>query len=299
MVDPSFFRLGLIGWPVEHSLSPVIHTAALHACGFAGKYELYPVPPLPEGKQDLEEIFLRIRSREIRGVNVTIPHKQNVIPLLDSLTPVAEKIGAVNTVWLENGKLIGDNTDSDGFLIDLKQNIPQIPREKTALVLGAGGSSRAVTYALSRDGWQVNVAARRLKQARSLADDLSENQHFDILAIHLDPKVLVKLQPVLIINTTPVGMTPKNSESPWPKEIPFPRGSFIYDLVYNPRQTLFVQQARDAGLEASNGLGMLIEQAALAFERWTENPAPRPAMREAVTKDIKRSHPKKKVEGWL
>ena len=298
MVESSFFRLGLIGWPVEHSLSPVIQTAALQACGLEGKYELYPVLPLPEGKQDLEEIFLRTRNGEIRGINVTIPHKQNVIPLLDSLTPVAQKIGAVNTVYLENGKVIGDNTDADGFLNDLKQNISQIPREKTALVLGAGGSSRAVSYALSRDGWQVKVAARRLEQAQSLVDDLSENQRFELSAIHLDPKALMKLNPGLIVNTTPVGMTPQISESPWLGEVSFPRGSFIYDLVYNPRETLFVRQARDAGLEASNGLGMLLEQAALAFERWTGNPAPRQEMQEAVTKHIEQSHSNKEVEGW-
>jgi shikimate dehydrogenase len=298
MADSSFFRLGLIGWPVEHSLSPVIHTAALHACGLKGKYELFPVLPLLDGKQDLEEIFQRMRNGEIQGINITIPHKQNVIPLLDSLTPVAHKIGAVNTVCLENGKLIGDNTDADGFLNDLKQNISQIPSEKTALVLGAGGSSRAVTYALSRDGWQVNVAARRLDQAQSLADDLSENQQFDLSAIHLDPKVLMKLQPGLIVNTTPVGMTPNTTESPWLKEISFPIGCFIYDLVYNPKETLFVRQAREAGLEASNGLGMLLEQAALAFERWTGNPAPRLAMEEAVMKHLKQSHSNKEVEGW-
>ncbi|MBW8012866.1 MAG: shikimate dehydrogenase [Chloroflexi bacterium] len=287
MGEQSSFLLGLIGWPLEHSLSPVIHEAALKACGLEGEYKLFPIQHLPSGEEVLEEILLRLLNGEIQGLNVTIPHKQNVIPYLDSLTPCAQEIGAVNMIFQEKGKLIGDNTDKDGFLIDLKQKVTMEDREKTALVLGAGGSSRAVTYALSMDGWRVHLAARRLEQAQTLAEEYNENLGFDISALSLDFEALNKLQVFLIVNTTPLGMAPEISASPWPSDISFPKGCFIYDLVYNPNETLLVKHARNLGLKASNGLGMLVEQAALAFEIWTGFKAPRISMYEAVSDQLK------------
>ena len=275
------FQLGLIGYPLGHSLSPKIHTAALKACGLQGDYSLFPIHP--DDQQGLKDLLARVRSGEITGLNVTIPHKQNVIPLLDELTDTAKSIGAVNTIYLRDNKLIGHNTDAQGFLTDLKRCITlecnglplhmqeQVPAlQKRALVLGAGGSARAVVYALVNDGWDVTIAARRIEQAQGLASSFT---NYELLIIDFSD-----LQPStfdLLVNTTPIGMTPNIDQSPLPEKLPLPSNAFIYDLVYNPRETKLVKDARAQGLSATTGLGMLIEQAALAFEIWTGHNPPR------------------------
>jgi shikimate dehydrogenase len=296
MTKSTNIHFGLIGWPVEHSLSPVIHRAALMAHGLGGEYDLFPIPPLPEGKEGLFEILESIRNGEISGVNVTVPHKQNVIPGLDRLSPAARKIGAVNTIYMEDGKLTGDNTDSNGFLFDLKAKLNMEAKEKTALVLGAGGSSRAVVYALGNDGWQVSVAARRVEQAINLVNDLNQDQELVLNAYPLDVKTLEAIHPNLIVNTTPVGMLPNIFESPWPLGEKFPKDCFVYDLIYNPEETILIKKARQSGQFTSNGLGMLVEQAALAFEKWTGLEAPRHAMYAAVEDKIQPHQSSQEVE---
>lgn len=272
------FRLGLIGYPLGHSLSPKIHAAALKACGLQGTYSLFPISP--EDKPALQALLPRIRSGEIHGLNVTIPHKQSVIEFMDELTPTAQAIGAVNTIYFRESKLIGDNTDAPGFLSDLKrvmsENQSSVVNHKSAIVLGAGGSARAVVYALLHDGWNVTLAARRIEQAQQLAKSFPGYNLsltiFDLRSLNFD----------LIVNTTPLGMTPNIETSPLPKNMIFSKHTFIYDLVYNPRETKIVKDARAQGLFATTGLGMLIEQAALAFEKWTGANVDRTAMRKAV-----------------
>lgn len=299
--------LALTGWPLGHSLSPKIHNAALQALGLEGSYRLCPVPPEPEGERALAELLESVRRGEIDGLNVTIPHKQAVLPLLDELTPAARQIGAVNTIYRRGYRLAGDNTDSPGFLADLHRYIPVKPPPggpaPLALVLGAGGAARAVVYALLTCGWQVRVAARRTEQAEEMVEQfnvnsdrllvgseersaVSDQQSAISLQRALQPSTLY-LQPSTIINATSAGMYPDVTASPWPEELPFPTGAFVYDLVYNPRETVLVRQARQAGCLAAGGLGMLVEQAALAFEIWTGRPAPRPAMMQAVTGEIR------------
>ncbi len=182
------YHLGLIGYPLGHSLSPQIHSAALRACGLEGDYSLFPIHP--DDQQSLKDLLLRVRSGEIQGLNVTIPHKQNVMQFLDELTPTAKSIGAVNTVFLRNDKLIGDNTDAPGFLEDLKRFLAnpkspnqqivnrqsQIVNRKSAIVLGSGGAARAVVYALLHDGWEVTIAALLMDQARELADSYKNSK---------------------------------------------------------------------------------------------------------------------------
>ncbi|MBI5352752.1 MAG: shikimate dehydrogenase [Chloroflexi bacterium] len=268
------FRLGLIGYPLGHSLSPKIHLAALKSCGLDGDYSLFPIHP--DDKQGLKDLLERVRAGELQGLNVTIPHKQNVIPLLDELTPTARSIGAVNTIYLRENKLIGENTDAPGFLSDLNRFIGNRDASrgvgKSALVLGAGGAARAVVYALLDDGWNINVVARRLEQAQQLASSFNNYQ--------LPITTFSDLQPSreafnLLVNTTPIGMTPNTGQSPLPENLSLPDNAFIYDLVYNPRETKLVKDARAQGLNATTGLGMLIEQAALAFEIWTGHNPPR------------------------
>jgi shikimate dehydrogenase len=264
------FKLGLIGYPLGHSLSPKIHAAALKACGLQGDYSLFPIPP--EDTQALQDLLNRVRAGEVHGLNATIPHKQNVISLLDELTPTARAIGAVNTIYLRENKLIGDNTDAPGFLFDLMKFIGdgRLLIGNSALVLGAGGSARAVVFALANDGWHVTISARRVEQAQQLAQSFPKYQ--------LPVTNYTDLQPLtfdLIVNTTPLGMSPNIETSPLPENTVLSKSTFVYDLVYNPRETKLVKDAHAQGLQATTGLGMLIEQAALAFELWTGHTPPR------------------------
>lgn len=282
------YHLGLTGWPLGHSLSPVLHQAALDALGLAGEYSLYPAPPLPEGRERLVELLDQMRTGRLDGLNVTIPHKQTVVPLLDRLTSVAQTARAVNTIYREDGKLVGDNTDVPGFLADLHSFLSGVRlSNQKALLLGAGGAASAVGVALAQEGWQVTIAARRLEQAEALSLRMALLGIEPPGAILLDGNTLRQHLGVssncLIVNATPLGMSPRDSETPWPERLAFPPGAAIYDLVYNPRETRLVRTAHKAGLPARNGLGMLAEQAALAFERWTGRSAPREAMWEALS----------------
>jgi shikimate dehydrogenase len=285
-----FYSLGVTGYPLGHSLSPRLHQAALRSCGLAGEYRLYPIPPLPEGQASLEALIDELRAGRLDGLNVTIPHKQKVIPYLDEMTPLAEQIGAVNTLYRRGQTLIGDNTDAPGFMADVQKQLPLAANPQAALVLGGGGSARAVVYALLTAGWFVTMAARRPEAAQEIQDSFTfSHPACDIIPLDALPEYVLSLDQgqresphpatsfpgfeprplTLIVNTTPVGMLPDTGRSPWPAELPFPSQASIYDLVYNPVETQLVRSARSAGLQAANGLGMLIEQAALAFERWT------------------------------
>jgi shikimate dehydrogenase len=275
----TIFQLGLIGYPIGHSLSPKIHTAALQACGLQGDYSLFPVQP--DDKQGLKDLLARVRAGELHGLNVTIPHKQNVIDFLDELTPTAQAIGAVNTIYMRENKLIGDNTDASGFIADLNQFLSKsqssIKNRNLAIVLGAGGSARSVVYALLNDGWHVTITTRRLEQAQQLAASFSDSY------IHVIPLEDIRLSTFdLLVNTTPIGMTPNVDQSPLPEKMILPSNVFIYDLVYNPRETKLVRDARARGLNATAGLGMLIEQAALGFELWTGYKMPSEIFRSAA-----------------
>ena len=277
-------KLGLIGFPVGHSLSPKIQNAALKASGLEGDYSLFPVAP--DDLQTLKNLMDTVRSGEMTGFNVTIPHKQNVIPFMDELTPTAQAIGAVNVIYIEGNKLIGDNTDAPGFLADLNRFLTTAPYgdDKTrrhgdlkALVLGAGGSARSVVYALCKDGWQLTIAARRVDQAQQLSEIFPE---IHVKELNFQTFQLSNFQ--LIVNTTPIGMTPNVDQSPLPENIHLPKQTKVYDLVYNPRETKLVRDARAQGLQATTGLGMLIEQAALGFTLWTGIQLPDDVFRNAV-----------------
>jgi shikimate dehydrogenase len=286
-MPPTYFSLGLIGYPLGHSLSPRLHQAALQACGFEGEYRLYPVDPAEEGLETLLGLLHDLRRGSLQGLNVTIPHKQTVLPFMERLSPTAQAVRAVNTIVCQEGELVGENTDVEGFWADLTKKFSVVahkvyeskrldpdadllPRE--ALVLGAGGSARAVVYALCQAGWNVSLAARRVEQAKALAETFAapgvrlsswELSHSALSGLFTEIPVR------LIVNTTPLGMSEYEEFSPWPVNLDFPGQAFVYDLVYNPAETRLLQQARLAGLEAVNGLGMLVEQALLSFELWT------------------------------
>ncbi len=278
-------NLGLIGYPLEGSLSPIIHKTALGYCNLPGDYSLFPISP--DDNQLLKQILNQVRGAELVGLNVTIPYKQTVISLLDELTPTAKAIGAVNTISMQNGKLTGTNTDAAGFLADLRMFLLGFNRKKevnhNALVLGGGGSARAITYALVNQGWKVTFATRRPQNADDFLPQFS-NQGTKISNIELDANAIRSLNfPLhLIINATPIGMSPQIENSPWPADLSYPHTAAFYDLVYNPRNTKFVLDARAVGLPAITGFGMLVEQAALAFELGTGCSVPRDLLFAAV-----------------
>jgi shikimate dehydrogenase len=262
--------IGLIGWPVAHSLSPVMHNAAAQELGLNWTYV-----PLPVRPEELETALDGLAALGFRGVNVTIPHKQAVMPYLDTLDDEVRVIGAANTIVIErlgigDWRLRGYNTDWVGFKADLDSKGVDV-KGRDCLVLGAGGSARAVVYALARAGGRVQVLARRPEQAQTLVHDLEA-----IFPGRLSGGSLTDLGECaaacvapLIVNTTPLGMEPCAGGSPWPETVTFPVGAFVYDLVYHPSQTRLLRQAASAGCEVANGLGMLARQAAEAFALWT------------------------------
>jgi len=300
--------VGLLGWPVSHSFSPAMHNAAAAALGLDLVYV-----PLPVHPDDLATAVAALPALHFLGANVTIPHKEAIIPHLDELDPAARAIGAVNTVvnsercsvfseqfsvnseqsslvvgrWslrqAQGGPLVGFNTDWSGFLADLEQ-LGVAVNGRDCLILGAGGSARAVAYGLAQAGGKVSLVARRPSAAQQLAaalqltatiygwDELAQAAAVNPAAQH----------PPLIVNTTPLGMTPHADQSPWPDGLPFPPNAFVYDLVYNPGQTRLMCQAQAAGLQTATGLGMLVQQGALAFKLWTGVMPDLQVMREAI-----------------
>ena len=279
--------LGLIGFPLDHSLSPRLYAAALKAVDLPGEYRLFPLPPAPYADEAFRDLFEKMRRGEMHGLNVTIPHKQTVIPYLDELTPTALAVGAVNTIVYKGGKLVGENTDCPGFLADLAAQLESAGLRdlcdrtgNSALVLGAGGSARAVVFGLLQIGWQVSIAARRPDQAHELIRSMASRPMLVGEMNMLRGAAAQNIQ--LIVNATPLGMHPNVDVSPWPANLPFPKKVFIYDLVYNPPETTLLRSARNSGLLATNGIGMLVRQAVLAFRAWTGLEPPWEVMHQAV-----------------
>lgn len=253
--------LGLFGWPVSHSFSPAMHNAALAAAGLNVVY--LPLATSPDG---LETAVSALSALNFRGVNVTVPHKQTIIPMLDEIDPAAAAIGAVNTVIIsENGRLLGKNSDWLGFMADLAALNVDV-RGRDCVIFGAGGSARAVAYGLAQAGGMVHIVARRPEQAEELAAAMGLPRT-TIAPATMDD--VVALTAPLLVNSTPLGMHPHEEGTIWDSKRPFAPNTFVYDLVYNPTETRFMRQARAAGCQAANGLGMLLRQGAFSFEWWT------------------------------
>jgi len=268
---------GLIGWPVEHSLSPAMHNAA-----FAGLELDWVYVPLPVYPDHLGEAVRGLRALGFAGANVTIPHKQAVLAHLDEVSYAAQVIGAVNTIQVRDGLLYGENTDAAGFIASL-HDAGFDPAGMYCALLGAGGAARAVGHALAAaSALQVCIYSRGYGRARQLCQDLTKF-HPDT---RFEPATLGDLSTIgedfdLLVNATSVGMWPLADASPWPHDLPIPSHLTVYDLVYNPQQTLFLAQARAVGAQTVGGLGMLVHQGAAAFEIWTGQAAPLAVMRDA------------------
>jgi shikimate dehydrogenase len=267
----------LLGWPIRHSISPAIQNAAFQKVGIAGEYSLLPV----ERAEELGKILSELKTDpDWAGANVTVPYKEKIIPHLDRLEGAAAELQAVNTIVRKGDQLIGHNTDLPGFLSDLKRN-GMDPAGKPVLVIGSGGAARAVVLGLITSGCTVSLVAVIREQAAALAAELGHGR-VEVLGWD-DPGLAGKVNAAaLMVNTSPVGMWPKTDATPWPGGIPFPESVSVYDLVYNPFETRFLREAKSRGAKTASGLGMLVEQGALAFELWTGARAPRAVMMQAA-----------------
>lgn len=278
-IDGNTKVLGIFGYPVTHTLSPVMQNAAIQKLGLNYVYVPFEVRP-----EELESAVKSIKALGIAGVNVTVPHKENIMPFLDEVTEEAALIGSVNTIVNKDGRLIGHNTDSAGYIRSLREDAGFEPKGKNLLVIGAGGAARGIIAGLSLEGAsRIIIANRTVEKAASLADEFGTKfSSVSFISASLsalkDHSILSSID--LIINTTSAGI-----EGGAP-EVDFsltPKLTLVSDIVYKPPVTPFMKAAEAAGRRTIGGLGMLIYQGAISFEIWTGQKAPVDAMKKALS----------------
>ena len=265
-------HLGIFGYPLSHSISPVFQQAALDHYSLPIRYEAWPTPP-----DRLCQAVRRLRQGEYLGANVTIPHKERVVGALDRTDRVAGRVGAVNTIAKEGSRLVGYNTDVDAFVASLKQDAGLDPRGSSVLLLGAGGAARAAAFGLADEQvGSLTIANRTLERARALADEVREHIG-TTAAASIEEAALAELLPVvdLIVNATSIGMGrgAAAGRSPLRADL-IPSDALVFDMVYSPTETPLLLEARRAGARAVGGLSMLVRQGAAGFELWTGRDAP-------------------------
>jgi shikimate dehydrogenase len=244
---------GIIGHPLGHTMSPTLHNWGFSQLGIQARYEAWPTPP-----GDLPRFMRWFRETNVRGLSVTIPHKLAVMEYTDRITPRAQAVGAVNTLWWDGGELVGDNTDIVGVTAPVAA-LERFPG--SALVLGAGGASRAAVAALKSLGVAVRITNRTRGKAVAVAQDLGIEV--------VDWERRTDERPDLLVNSTPLGMTgAAKDETPWPGDH-FHAGMAAFDLVYTPLETRFLREARSAGASAIQGIEMFLHQGLEQFRLWT------------------------------
>ena len=272
--------LGIIGYPIGHSISPRFQQAGLDHLVVDHRYLPYEVP-----LDRVADFVASLRGESALGINVTVPHKEAVMPFLDEIDEWAGEAGAVNTIVNRAGRLTGYNTDGYGFLRALRESGGLDPAGKRALILGAGGSARGVVQALLRAGVaELVIANRTLERAEALAE-LADNRGVPARPIRLDALQTgnVPHGTDLIVNCTSLGMRhgPDEDASPLPAS-QLPPSALVYDLVYNPMLTPLLREAHSVGTPTLGGISMLVYQGAASFELWLERPAPVAVMMEAA-----------------
>ena len=274
-------RLGIIGYPIGHSISPVFQQAALDELGLDATYEKWEVTP--EGVGDF---IAGLRARDTLGINITVPHKQAVIPFLDEVDEWATTAGAVNTIVNKEGHLSGHNTDGPGFLEALLVETGYDPKGTRALILGAGGAARGILLALIRGGVDsLIIANRTLERAETLVKLSSDNGvTAESVPISGDSLTEAAASADLIVNCTTMGMShgPDEQGSPL-TAAQIPASAIVNDVVYTPLETPFLREAEAAGSTTLGGLHMLVYQGVLSFQMWTGQKAPVAVMLEAAT----------------
>ncbi|HEY5204439.1 MAG TPA: shikimate dehydrogenase [Roseiarcus sp.] len=278
MIETSAPRAGVVGWPIEHSRSPTIHRYWLKQLGIPGTYDKFAVRP-----EDFRPFADTIGKDGFLGVNVTAPHKEAAFEACDSRTAVAEALGAVNTLWREDGRLWGDNTDVAGFLANLDEATPGWDEWKSfAIVIGAGGAARGIIYALVSRGFErIAVVNRTQARAQTLV------RHFGDATVAMPwGDLATELSGAdLLVNASSLGMV---GQLPLELDLSaLPERALVADAVYVPLRTPLIEAARARGLRAAEGLGMLLHQAAPAFARWFgARPVVTPALRALVEAEV-------------
>jgi shikimate dehydrogenase len=268
MIKGTTKLLGVIGNPISHSLSPVMHNRAIASLGVDFVYLPFPIK-----SENLADAIVGFAAIDLVGFSVTIPHKQAIMPYLSEITDNAKLVGAVNTVWREKDRWCGTNTDVEGFISPL-QRLNRPWEEMKAIILGNGGAARAVVVGLVQLGCcEIYVLGRdeaKLEQFRQSWDDRGITEALKVLSWNELPRLISGTQ--LLVNSTPVGMYPKVTESPIDAELmaKLPQDAIVYDLIYTPSPTLFLQQARDLKLMTIDGLEMLAKQGAAALKIWLQ-----------------------------
>ncbi len=270
--------VGVIGDPVEHSRSPQMHNAAFAELGLDYVYVPFHIRP-----DELHAAIEGFKAINVVGINITIPHKQAIIPFVDEISREAELIGAVNTLIFNKGKIAGDNTDAPGFLQAMQETGLDIPKGESAVVIGAGGSARAIVVALALAGLQsITIANRTVSKAIALASDLSERTGVRMEGMGLDNPHLphAVATSALVVNTASASMDtshPPLIQTEWLNP-----QSIVYDIIYTPPKTRLMKAAAERGCHVIGGLGMLVHQGAIAFEKWTKIVPPIKIMRQAL-----------------
>lgn len=272
--------LGVIGHPIGHSLSPLMHNAALTELGENYVYVAFPIKP-----DDLATAIAGLESIGVVGFSVTIPHKQTIMPFLSQITPTAKLVGAVNTVWWTEQGWQGTNTDVEGFVAPLTE-LDRDWRKVKPVVLGNGGAARAVVVGLAQLGCpEIQIVGRNLEKLEAFKNSWSRADFNSELSVY-PWQALAELIPstTLLINTTPLGMTPHLEQSPVEEDLMqgLSSSAIAYDLIYTPRPTRFLQQAADQGATIIDGLEMLVQQGAAALRLWLQKPVPVDTMRQAL-----------------
>ncbi|OLS13415.1 MAG: shikimate dehydrogenase [Promethearchaeota archaeon CR_4] len=273
--------LGIIGSPIEHSMSPVMHNAALQGLNLDYRYLAFHVP-----LERLSSAIDGIRGLGIVGVNVTIPHKENVMKLLDEIDEKAIKIGAVNTIKNVCGRLIGRNTDAEGAMEAIK-NVGWKLDRSNVVIIGAGGAARAIAFALAREVPRIVILNIEENQARKLTTDLEAFTKTTIMHYLLDEERTQHevLEADLLIHATSIGMHPNVEQSLVPKKC-LHSDLHVFDIVYNPLETKLLKDAREAGCPTLGGIDMLVNQGALAFKWWTGVTPDKELMKQAAIKAL-------------
>ena len=274
--------LGVIGDPVEHSRSPQMHNSAIKEMGLDYVYVPFHVKP-----SDLRSAIEGFKAIGVVGINITLPHKQSAIPLMDSLSEEAKLIGAVNTMVFKDGFVEGHNTDAKGFIYSLYENGINNLKGMNVVVLGAGGGARAIVVGLALDKvGSIIIANRTFQKAVDLACDLGEKTGISITGISLDDKKLSDYitECDLLVSTVTSGMD-LNAELPINPDWLNPK-SIVCDIVYTPPETKLLKSAKERGLKAIGGMGMLVHQGAISFKLWTGFQPPIETMKKALAKAL-------------
>ncbi len=273
-------RLGIFGWPVAHSKSPQMHEAAARALGIELRYERFGVAPA-----DLQEAIRQQHEAAIDGYNLTVPHKESVMTLIDEVTPEAQAIGAVNTVVRTNERYVGHNTDAPGLVRSLEEAGIQLA-EARVVVLGAGGAARAAVVGLSGAGAEdVTVLSRRPEQSVALCDSLAKQIDCNLQAAPLSEARACFASATLLVQATSATLESNAGAADFAASLPIdalPPDAAVIDLVYKPLKTSVLAVAEQRGLTVVDGLGMLLHQGAIAFEMWTGLEPPLDVMRSAL-----------------